>query len=168
MAAIPRSTLVFALLHAAAAFVLVFAVFESRCVDESGVYGLDGCSIKYDPWREGDAPYVLASLALILGSLVAILAGGRAARLVLLISLAAYFAIGFRVSLRQTEDFLISTGQAHGWTSVFEEWSQYFVPEIWLFRIGLIAFDSWFLFGQPTRELFAKPPNKSLERTLER
>jgi hypothetical protein len=163
--ALPRSIQMFALLHMATALLLVCLIFRSKCVDPPGFYGLDGCSVRYDPWREGDAPYALACLTIFIGSVAGILTGCRTARMTFIVALVAYFVFGAYVGLRQHEEFLIKTGIPHGVGDVLYWWWMYFVPEIWLFRIGLISFDAWFLFGRPTRQLFARPPNTSLERT---
>ncbi len=154
---VPRSLLAFVALHLLAGLYFVWALFAMRCVEPcppGECY--DGCSLFYDPWREGQAPYLLVLVLVFIASSLWLLRASRIARIVLLVSIIAVL-YAFYLSAVYTAVARGSLPDAHpSWVISWKEGLSGLSPVAWLFPIFWAAVDSWFLFGSRPRAYFRR------------
>jgi hypothetical protein len=157
--AVPRALLAFCALHALVGLYFLLALFAMRCVDlpcppDYACY--DGCSVSYDPWREGHAPHLLVPVLLLIGSSLWLLRASRGARIVFLGSIVTA-VYGWYLSAIYTAVARGSLPDAHpSWVISWKEGLNYVPLAAWLFPIAWVALDAWFLFGSRARAYFQR------------
>jgi hypothetical protein len=152
----PKAMLIFCALHLLVGIYLLWALFAMRCIDDPcppGSTCLDGCSLFYDPWREGHAAYLLVPILLItLSALWLLLRASRMARIGLIIAILGFVAAA-HVSVAAT---LVSrsvwTDAPYGWGDAWRELQSNSSLFGWAIIAGWVVFDVWFLFGSPARK----------------
>jgi hypothetical protein len=153
----PMAILAFCALHLLVGIYLLCALFAMRCVDDPcppGAACFDGCSLFYDPWREGHAAYLLVPIILISLSALWLLRASRIARIGLIVAILGFVAAA-HVSVAAT---LVSrsvwTGARYGWGDASRELLSYSSFFGWAIIAGWVVFDAWFLFGSQARKYF--------------
>jgi hypothetical protein len=152
----PNSVLAFAILHIAAGCVAIGLLISKRCVEDPcppDHYCLDGCSLYYDPWVTGDAPYFLACSVVLIAAAIAAIGGKRTAGFVVVASVFAYFALNFYVSLRGVNEFLVSTGEPHGLIDILRERWAYSGTIEWLLPLSWVLAGTWFVIRHRSQKL---------------
>ena len=153
----PKAMLVFCALHLLASLYLLWALFAMRCVDDPcppGSACMDGCSLFYDPWREGHAVYLLVPILFIALSSLWLLRASRGARIGLIFAI-LWFVVAAHVSIAaMLVSRNVGTDAPYGWGDAWRELLSYSSILSWAILAGWVVFDVWFLFGSQARKSF--------------
>jgi hypothetical protein len=153
----PPAVLIFCSLHVVVSLYLLWALFAMRCVDDPcppGAQCLDGCSLLYDPWREGHAVYLLSPILLLILSTLWLLRASRLARIGLIVSI-VWFVVASHVYIAATlVSRHVGASTPYGWSEAWSELLSYTTVPTWAVIVGWLAIDVWFLFGSQARHHF--------------
>jgi phosphate/sulfate permease len=152
---VPRTVLAFSALHVLVGLYLGWDLFARRCAGDPPLGVYDGCALTNDPWREGHAMLLLASVLLLIAAALWLLRASRLARIVLPVSIITS-VYGFYMSLVYAAVVRSTLPDAHSpWVATWRELG-HITAVWWLIPICWVVLDSWFLFGSRARTFFQR------------